>query len=73
MISFDGVSKSWGANQVLRSLNFEIAAGEKVSIIGPSGSGKTVLSNEFILEGIRAGEPGVIAVFGFFTTFGRTV
>lgn len=43
MITFENVSKSWGDNRVLRSLNFEVARGEKVSIIGPSGSGKTTI------------------------------
>jgi len=40
-----------------------IPRGYSVLVAGPSGSGKTVLSNEFIMEGIRQGEPGVIAVF----------
>jgi circadian clock protein KaiC len=40
-----------------------IPRGYSVLVSGPSGSGKTVLSNEFILDGIRRGEPGVIAVF----------
>jgi circadian clock protein KaiC len=40
-----------------------VPRGYSVLIAGPSGSGKTVLSNEFIMEGIRRGEPGVIAVF----------
>ena len=40
-----------------------VPRGYSVLVAGPSGSGKTVLSNEFILEGIRCGEPGVIAVF----------
>ena len=40
-----------------------VPRGYSVLVAGPSGSGKTVLSNEFILEGIRRGEPGVIAVF----------
>lgn len=40
-----------------------IPKGYSVLLAGPSGSGKTVLSNEFILEGIRRGESGVIAVF----------
>lgn len=40
-----------------------IPKGYAVLVAGPSGSGKTILSNEFILEGIRLGEPGVIAVF----------
>jgi circadian clock protein KaiC len=40
-----------------------VPRGYSVLVAGPSGSGKTVLSNEFIMEGIRRGEPGVIAVF----------
>jgi circadian clock protein KaiC len=40
-----------------------IPRGYSVLIAGPSGSGKTVLSNQFIVEGIRAGENGIVAVF----------
>jgi circadian clock protein KaiC len=40
-----------------------IPRGYSVLVAGPSGSGKTVLANEFVLEGIRKGEAGVVAVF----------
>ena len=40
-----------------------VPRGYSVLVAGPSGSGKTVLSNEFIMAGVKAGEPGVIAVF----------
>jgi len=40
-----------------------IPSGYSVLLAGPSGSGKTVLSNEFIMEGIERGEPGIVAVF----------
>jgi circadian clock protein KaiC len=40
-----------------------IPAGYSVLVAGPSGSGKSVLISEFIAEGARHGEPGVIAVF----------
>jgi len=40
-----------------------IPAGYSVLLAGPSGSGKSVLASEFISEGARHGEPGVIAVF----------
>jgi len=40
-----------------------IPAGYSVMIAGPSGSGKTVLSTEFVLEGIKENEPGVIVIF----------
>lgn len=32
-------------------------------VVGPSGSGKTILATQFLAEGVRAGEPGVIAAF----------
>lgn len=38
-------------------------SGYSSMIVGPSGSGKTILSTQFIREGIRLEEPGVIAVF----------
>jgi circadian clock protein KaiC len=40
-----------------------IPAGYSVLIAGPSGSGKSVLAGEFIGEGARHDEPGIIAVF----------
>lgn len=40
-----------------------IPAGYSVMVVGPSGSGKTTLATQFIREGIKQGEPGVIAVF----------
>lgn len=32
-------------------------------LVGPSGSGKTLLATQFLAEGVRVGEPGVIAAF----------
>jgi circadian clock protein KaiC len=40
-----------------------IPLGQSVLVAGPSGSGKTVLATQFIREGIRRGERGVIAIF----------
>jgi circadian clock protein KaiC len=40
-----------------------VPRGYSVLVAGPSGSGKTVLSNQFIVEGIRHGENGIVAVF----------
>ncbi|OGB23751.1 MAG: protein kinase [Burkholderiales bacterium RIFCSPLOWO2_02_FULL_57_36] len=31
--------------------------------VGPSGSGKSILATQFLAEGVRQGEPGVIAAF----------
>ncbi|MGI8414629.1 MAG: ectoine/hydroxyectoine ABC transporter ATP-binding protein EhuA [Nakamurella sp.] len=62
MISFQGVSKSWGDNHVLRSLDLEVSAGEKVCIIGPSGSGKTTILR--ILMTLETPDEGIITVAG---------
>jgi circadian clock protein KaiC len=40
-----------------------IPKGYSVLVAGPSGSGKTVLSNQFIIEGVRRGESGIVAIF----------
>lgn len=40
-----------------------LPAGYSLLVVGPSGSGKTILSTEFLAEGARRGEPGVIAAF----------
>lgn len=61
-ISFTKVSKAWGNNHVLRGLDFEVKAGEKVSIIGPSGSGKTTILR--ILMTLETPDVGVVTVGG---------
>jgi len=43
MISFENVSKWYGAFQVLHSVNLKIETGERVVVCGPSGSGKSTL------------------------------
>jgi circadian clock protein KaiC len=40
-----------------------IPAGDSVLVTGPTGSGKTILATQFIAEGVRTGDPGVVAVF----------
>lgn len=37
--------------------------GYSVLVAGPSGSGKSILAREFLLEGARRGETGIIAAF----------
>ncbi|WP_219838510.1 amino acid ABC transporter ATP-binding protein [Paenibacillus sp. R14(2021)] len=43
MIKLTGISKSFGRQQVLRSIDLQVMKGEVVVILGPSGSGKTTL------------------------------
>jgi polar amino acid transport system ATP-binding protein len=62
LITFANVSKSWGDNHVLRSLHFDVAPGEKVSIIGPSGSGKTTILR--ILMTLESPDDGLVQIEG---------
>jgi polar amino acid transport system ATP-binding protein len=41
MVQADRVSKSFGSNNVLRSISLEVQAGEVLCVVGPSGSGKS--------------------------------
>lgn len=43
MIKVTDVHKSFGNNQVLKGISFDIEKGDVIAILGPSGSGKTTL------------------------------
>jgi circadian clock protein KaiC len=40
-----------------------VPEGDSLLVAGPSGSGKSILATQFIAEGLRHGEPGIVAVF----------
>ena len=40
-----------------------VIAGDAVMLTGPAGSGKSTIATQFVAEGLRKGETGVIAVF----------
>jgi len=44
-LRLENVSKDFGGVEVLRSIDLEVAAGERHAIIGPNGAGKTTLIN----------------------------
>ena len=43
LVDIRGLNKYFGANHVLRDIDFSVAPGEVVCVIGPSGSGKSTL------------------------------
>jgi len=69
-----GLRKSFGGQEVLKGLDFDVRPGEIFVIMGPSGSGKTVLlkhligleepdAGEILIEGQPVQSPEVMAKF----------
>lgn len=61
-IQVSGLRKSYGANEAVRGLDFEVATGEVFGLLGPNGAGKT--STVEILEGLRPRSAGEVKVLG---------
>ena len=62
MIEIDGVSKWYGAAQVLRACSTNVAPGEVVVVCGPSGSGKSTLLKT--VNGLEPYQAGTVRVDG---------
>ena len=62
IIQMRGVSKWFGALQVLREVDLDIQAGERVVICGPSGSGKSTLIR--CINRLEPHDAGTITVDG---------
>src|SRR5437867_8205833 len=43
LVQLSGISKSFGSQEILRDITFQINPSEKIGLIGPNGSGKTTL------------------------------
>jgi circadian clock protein KaiC len=54
---------STGIGELDDLLRGGIPEGDSLLLAGPSGSGKSTLGTHFIAEGLRHGEPGIVAVF----------
>jgi polar amino acid transport system ATP-binding protein len=62
MLAMDGVSKRFGALEVLRNISLSVSSGEVVVVIGPSGSGKTTLLR--CINMLEDYEQGVVVIDG---------
>ncbi len=54
---------STGVKELDAIMGGGIPEGDSLLVAGPSGAGKTVLGIQFIAEGLRQGEPGIVAMF----------
>ncbi|HEY8024457.1 MAG TPA: ATPase domain-containing protein [Burkholderiaceae bacterium] len=54
---------SMGIPQLDEMMGGGLPSGYSLLVVGPSGSGKSILATQFLAEGVRQGESGVIAAF----------
>ena len=62
VVEFLAITKTYGANTVLRNLDLTIAEGEFLTLLGPSGCGKTTLLR--LLAGFERPDSGEILLDG---------
>lgn len=69
LIEVRGLTKSFGANNVFRNIDFDVRAGSVTVVIGPSGSGKTTLLRS--LNVLEIAESGTVRIGDFSVDFGK--
>ena len=52
-----------GVPELDKMMGGGIPSGHSLLLAGPSGAGKSILGTHFIAEGLKKGEPGIVAVF----------
>ncbi len=62
ILTAEDIAISFGSNQVLKSVSFELSEGEVLGVIGPNGAGKTVMLN--IITGILKADKGRLDFMG---------
>ncbi len=70
-LSMEKIRKSFGANDVLRDVDFHLEAGEICALIGENGAGKSTLMN--ILGGVLPADAGRILLDGREVSFASPV
>ena len=68
LISARALSKSFGANKVLKDVSLDIRAGEILVLLGPNGAGKSTFLN--IIGGTLAPTEGILQIGGKPVDFG---
>ena len=60
LVTVRGLKKSFGELEVLRGIDFEVAAGTVTVLIGPSGSGKTTVLRS--LNALERADAGIVEI-----------
>ena len=73
MVSFDNISKSYGARVLFENVTFNINKGERIGLVGRNGYGKTTLMR--IITGEESADDGKVSIpknykIGFLTLGG---
>jgi cystine transport system ATP-binding protein len=63
LLTVRGLRKSFGANEVLKSIDVTVGRGQVVALIGPSGSGKTTVLRS--LNGLEVPDSGTVHFDGY--------
>lgn len=58
LFRFSDITKSYGGNEILRGVSFQINPGDKVGLVGRNGAGKTTLFR--LLTGAESPDTGVV-------------
>ncbi len=61
-LAMRGITKSFGANDVLKGIDFDLEGGQIVALLGENGAGKSTLMN--ILGGVLPADSGSISLDG---------
>lgn len=67
LIEFEHISKSFGANEVLKDVSFSVKSGQILALLGENGAGKSTLMN--MLGGLLQPSNGQIAIDGKHVNF----
>ncbi len=60
LLTADGVSKSFGTQDVLRKLELTVDRGDRIALVGPNGAGKSTLLR--LLAGLDTADAGAVEV-----------
>src|SRR5207344_3530784 len=62
VVTINGLSKTFGGNQILKDVNLELRKAENLVILGKSGSGKSTIIK--CMVGLTAPDSGNICILG---------